>query len=186
MGIPDVGTGTGTAYHELTGKYESDLNLEVALALKEILLEKGYAVVMSREAQVAEHVTINERVDRANDTKCDIFISIHANSFDNENVGGARVYYSSLNDNAIKCKRYASAVAAALNSMEGISQREVTVEDHADIGVIKGVKVPTVLIETCFLTNPTDAALAATQEWVYKMAEGLCKGIEGYLAQISA
>ena len=186
VGTPDVGTGTGTPYHELTGKYESDLNLEIALKLKEILLEKGYAVVMSREAQVSEHVTINERVSRVNSTECDIFISIHANSFDSENVSGARIYYSSLNDNAIKCKRYASVVASALNAMEGVSQREVTVEDHADIGVIKSVKVPTVLVETCFLTSPTDAALAASEEWIEKMATGLCNGIEGYLAQVSA
>ena len=90
-----------------------------------------------------------------------------------------------MNDNAIKCKRYASAVAAALNALEGVSQREVTVEDHPDIGVIKGVKVPTVLVESCFLTNQTDAELAASEEWILKMATGLCTGIESYLAQMA-
>ena len=183
VGTVDKGSGNGTPYLELTGKYESDLNLEIAMKLKEVLLEKGYEVVMIREGETSEHLDVNHRVQKINSVESDIFISIHANSFDNEDVCGARVYYSSMNDNAIKCMRYASAVANALNTTEGVSQRNVTVEDHPDIGVIKAVKVPTVLVETCFLTSPTDAALAASEAWIASMAEGLCRGIENYLSQ---
>ena len=183
--LMDKGSGNDTAYNDLTGKYESDLNLEIALKLKDVLISKGYEVIMIRESEVAEHLDPSMRVNRINESEFDIFISIHANAFDREDVCGARVYYSSLNSNALKCQRYASAMAAALNSVEGASQKNVTVENHDDIAVLKGVKKPTVLVETCFLTSPTDAELASSEEWIEKMALGMSIGIENYLAQLA-
>jgi N-acetylmuramoyl-L-alanine amidase len=54
---------------------------------------------------------------------------------------------------------------------------------RTDVGVIKGVRVPTVLVETCFLTNEEDAALAASEAWIALMAEGICRGIDNYFVQ---
>ena len=185
-GVADKGTGDGTPYHDLTGKYESDLNLEVALKLKELLLAKGYDVLMSRESEVAEHLTINQRVARANASGADIFISIHANSAV-ATAKGARVYYSTANPAQVKCEKYAKLVAAALNTVDGASLKTVNVfNDRPDVGVIKAVNMPTVLIETCFLTNEEDAALAATEEWTLAMATGLANGIQSYLSQAAA
>ena len=185
-GVADKGAGDGTPYYNLTGKYESDLNLEVAKKVKEVLLSKGYDVIMIREEESSEHVTINERVADANASGADIFVSIHANSSTSSGANGARVYYSTLNLAAAKCEKYANCVADALNATEGASLKKVTVNtDRSDVGVIKGVKMPTVLVETCFLTNPEDAALAATEEWIALMAEGICRGIENYLSLAS-
>lgn len=183
-GVADKGAGDGTPYHTLTGKLESDLNLEIAMKVKEVLISMGYDVRMSRESESTEHVTINERVKAANDSDADIFVSIHANSSTSASAKGARVYYSTLNLGAAKCERYANCVAAALNSTEGASLKTVTVNtDRPDVGVIKGVRVPTVLVETCFLTNEEDAALAASEAWIALMAEGICRGIDNYFVQ---
>ena len=185
-GIPDKGAGAGTLYNELTGKYESDMNLDVAFKLKEALLAAGFEVIMGREGESTEHVTVNERVYRVNQSDADIFVSIHANSSNDTSVKGARVYYSTLNNGAIKCESYAKAMAAALNATEGASLKKVSVHtERSDVAVIKGVKVPTVLVETCFVTNAEDAALAATEEWQEIMAAGICRGIQNYLAQVS-
>ena len=181
-GVADKGAGDGTPYHTLTGKLESELNLEVALKVKEILLSMGYDVIMTRESESTEYVTINDRVAAVNASDADIFVSIHANSSTASSAKGARVYYSTLNLGAAKCEKYANCMAAALNATEGASLKTVTVStDRPDVGVIKGVKVPTVLVETCFLTNEEDAALAASEEWIALMAEGICRGIENYL-----
>ena len=184
-GVPDKGAGEGTLYNELTGKYESDMNLDIALKLKELLEKAGFAVIMIREGESTEHVTVNERVRRVNESNADIFVSIHANSSEVESVKGARVYYSALNNAAAKCEKYAKAMASALNKTEGASLKNVTVHtDRSDVAVIKGVKVPTVLVETCFVTNAEDAALAATEEWIETMASGICLGIQNYLEQV--
>ncbi len=185
--VPDKGAGDGTAYYKLTGKYESDLNLDVALKLKQVLLDAGFEVIMGREGESTEYITVNDRVNTVNHSNADIFVSIHANSNDDTSVKGARVYYSSLNNAATKCENYAKAMAAALNATEGASLKTVGVHtDRSDVAVIKGIQIPTILIETCFMTSPEDAALAATEEWQEKMAIGICRGIQNYLAQVSS
>ena len=190
-GALDRGTGVNTPYNALTGKYESDLNLEIALALKEMLIAKGYEVVMVREKESTEHVTVGKRVQMINATNADIMISIHANSFDDPSVKGARVYYSSghYEENMLgsgKCRSYADAVAKALNDTAGASLANVTVGDHKDIGVIKSSTMPAVLVETCFLTSPEDAALAADPTWISTIASGICTGIERYMPPVSS
>jgi len=182
-GTIDRGAGENTAYHALTGKYESDLNLEIALKLREILLELGYEVLMTRESESDECVLVADRVERVNASNADIFISIHGNSYTSESVKGARVYYSSGNANVDTCIGYANTVAAAINQTQGASLKNVTVQDHPNIAVIRGILVPTVLVETCFLTSPEDAALAANAEWIETMATALSLGIQNQLAK---
>ena len=152
------------------------------MKVKEILLAAGYEVIMSRESERTEYVTVTDRVEMVNASIADVFVSIHANSFDDESVKGARVHYSSLNENADTCLGYANTMAAALNATSGASLKKVTVQDHPNIAVIRGILVPTVLVETCFLTSPEDAAMANTDAWVTAMAEGICLGITNQLA----
>lgn len=182
-GAIDKGAGEGTAYTTLTGKYESDLNLAIALKVKQILLAKGYEVIMSREGEVNRYLTPTERAEAVNDTIADLFVSIHGNTYVDESVKGARVYYSSLNENASVCLGYANTMAAALNATSGASLKKVTVQDHPNIAVIRGVLVPTVLVETCYMTSPEDAAMAATDAWITTMAEAICLGITNQLAK---
>jgi N-acetylmuramoyl-L-alanine amidase len=72
-------------------------------------------------------------------------------------------------------------MAAALNATEGASLKKVGVHDSKNIAVIRGVLVPTVLVETCYMTSPEDAAMATTDAWVNAMAEGICLGIVNQL-----
>lgn len=180
-GVIDRGAGKDTAYTQLTGKYESDLNLAVAMKVKQILLSKGYEVIMSREGEVNQALTPTERAEMVNATNADIFVSIHGNTFTDESVKGARVYYSSLNANADTCLSYANTMAAALNATAGASLKKVGVHDSKNVAVIRGVLVPTVLVETCYMTSPEDAAMAATDAWISAMAEGICLGIVNQL-----
>ena len=179
----DKGT-VDTVYKELTGKTESDLNLEVALRVKEKLLALGYEVIMTRESESSEFVTVADRVERVNSSNADLFISIHADSYAaDSSVKGCRVYYSSNNADADICMDYAQTVANALNATEGASLKKVSVKDHPNIAVLRGIAIPTVLVETCFLTSPEDAQQATTEAWLDAMASGICLGIVNQLAK---
>ena len=179
----DKGT-IDTVYKELTGKTESDLNLEVALRVKEKLLALGYEVIMTRESESSEYVTVADRVERVNASNADLFISIHADSYAaDSSVKGCRVYYSSNNANADICRDYAQTVANALNATEGSSLKKVSVKDHPNIAVLRGIAIPTVLVETCFLTSPEDAQQATTEAWLDALASGICLGIVNQLAK---
>ena len=79
------------------GVNEKDINLKVALQLQSLINKKlkDTKVVMTRNKDV--YLTLQERADKANNAKGDIFVSIHTNSVDKKNknrktVAGASVY----------------------------------------------------------------------------------------------
>ena len=175
-GVPDKGTGDGTPFHDLTGKYESDLNLAVAMRLKEKLIKAGYAVIMIRESQVDEPLHINDRVRRINSLGADMMISIHGNAAAPA-ASGARVYWHSANDQAQISQEYADTVANAINAVAGTTLVPAAVYE-GDYAVVRDVHSPSVLVESCFLTNEDDAKLASDPLWVERMADALCSGID--------
>ena len=50
--------------------------------------------------------------------------------------------------------------------------------------VTRGVTVPSILIETGFVTNPEDAAAMLSDEWRDNMAAGIADGVIAYIASV--
>ncbi len=174
-GVVDKGSGDGSPYHALTGLYESDLNLMIALHLKEKLIKAGFAVIMSREGEVNEHLTINDRARMINASGADFVVSVHCNSA-SPAAKGARVYWHSNNDEADISKAYAEKVADAINEIGGITNKKAYA-DEGSYAVVRDVHMASVLVETCFLTNEEDAKMASDPRFAERMAEALCQGI---------
>jgi N-acetylmuramoyl-L-alanine amidase len=86
----DPGT-TGT-----DGAREKDIVLKVADKLRDDLKKVGYHIVMTRDSD--EYLTLKARVAVARDAKADLFISLHADSNDEDKLRGASVY--TLSDTA--------------------------------------------------------------------------------------
>ena len=74
-----------------TGKSEGTLNLEIALKLKDKLIDKGYKVVMVRE-KADVNISNSERAKKLN-KKCDISIRIHADGSENSSINGVSLLY---------------------------------------------------------------------------------------------
>ncbi len=73
------------------GVHEKDITLTFALQLQKVLIESGrFDVALTREADT--YLTLNERVDLARINKADLFISLHADSFQQTEIRGASVY----------------------------------------------------------------------------------------------
>ena len=79
------------------GKLEKELNLIIAEKVKKLLEEEGIAVIMTREEDgwLAETRIgdLKERVRIMNESKADLAVSIHQNSYHEESVFGAQVFY---------------------------------------------------------------------------------------------
>lgn len=180
-GTMDNGAGDGSYYYSLSGGlYEKDLNLAVAMELKDILLSEGYEVIMLREDDVFDHVTLAERAYLANSNNCDIYISIHANAA-GESAYGSRVIYYSGQSVASKSKKFAEAINNAINNYKDsiVSRRESLILDQ-NVQVCRDTLMPAVLVETCFMTNQKDAELATNGTWYRDMALALAEGIKEY------
>lgn len=171
------------------GLQEKDVNLDIALKLQKILKEKGYDVVMTRDSDV--YLSLRERVDIADGQQADLFVSVHANWYGNPNTRGAMVLYY---DDAYPQADYpASETMKALTpESRELAQKVldkfvqiVGVENRgllpSSVYVVRMGSIPSILVETAFLSNAEDSALLADEDQRTLMAEGIAGGIEAYL-----
>ena len=115
---------------------------------------------------------LKERVRIMNESKADLAVSIHQNSYHEESVFGAQVFYYSHS-------REGEAVAKILQE----SLQEIDPENHRQAKanetyyLLRRTKVPTVIVECGFLTNPEEAEKLSGEEYQEQVAEAVAKGI---------
>lgn len=184
-GVMDYGTGENTVYgtlsEELTGKrlYEADLNLIIALKVQKLLQEKGYTVLMSRTDYAFESLPISDRAKKAGSAGADLLVSIHGNSAENLTANGARVYYNAATSfsKTDESKLLATALAEEIDRFCPSATPTSTV-NGSKLAMLNGTgNIPSALVETCFLTNETDARNALDEEWQDRMAEAIANAI---------
>jgi len=163
---------------------EKEMNLKIALKLKDKLIEK-YDVVMTREEDVALHdegtikhkklQDLNKRRKMIDETHCDLFISIHLNQFNSPNVKGCQAYYAD-NENS---KIFAEILNENFGSITGGKKRAPKVNEKFII--LKDIKeVPSVIFEGGFLSNAEEDKMLNTDEYQTKLAEVIEKSIDDY------
>jgi N-acetylmuramoyl-L-alanine amidase len=74
-----------------SGVHEKDITLAFALQLRDLLVQSGrFDVAMTRDDDT--YLTLNERVDLARENLADLFISLHADTFQEADIRGASIY----------------------------------------------------------------------------------------------
>lgn len=185
------GEDAGTVYR---GVMEKTLTLDMATRLRDILVARGWQVRMTRTTdhdvdttpESAQEATamgysdpaasdLQARDDIANALGARLFISIHVNACCgtvDSTPSGTTSYYSKPQDIAL-ARDVERAITAALGTKDdGIVKSRFYVTLHAFM--------PAVLVETAFLTNPTDYANLTSPQWRQRLAEAIADGIETY------
>ncbi|MGN1156594.1 MAG: N-acetylmuramoyl-L-alanine amidase, partial [Agathobacter sp.] len=160
--------------------WEYELNLVVALKLKEELISRGYQVVMIRETH-AINISNSERAKVANNVNADAFIRIHANGSTNQNEQGAfticqtpeNVYNG---DKYESFRKLSDCIIDGFVESTGCVKLEVLETDT--MSGINWAQVPTTILEMGYMTNPTEDALLATDEYQNKMVKGIADGLD--------
>ncbi len=157
-----------------TGVLESQINLEVALRLNDILNLLGYDTHMVRTEDVSIYTEGNtiaaqklsdlqNRVKIVNERDNSILISIHQNIFADSKYYGAQVFY-----NSEMAKSYAQNLQvnfiAALNPGSKRNAKQAK-----GVYLMEHIQRPGVLIECGFLSNPTEEALLRSPEYQKKL-----------------
>ena len=74
-----------------SGIHEKDITLAFALQLRDLLVKSGqFDVALTRDDDT--YLTLNERVNLARQNRADLFISLHADTFQQEDIHGASIY----------------------------------------------------------------------------------------------
>ncbi|NRF93571.1 N-acetylmuramoyl-L-alanine amidase [Paenibacillus frigoriresistens] len=166
-----------------TKKPEYVLNLEVSLLIKDELVRRGIEVAMTRESHDVD-ISNKQRADMANEAGAALAVRIHTDGDSSPKTKGFSVLYPSASTAAVKPIAAESHQAAGLildhlkaatdTAGRGLSAR-------SDLSGFNWSKVPVVLVELGFMTNPEEDELMSEAEYQKKLAQGIADGIEQFL-----
>jgi N-acetylmuramoyl-L-alanine amidase len=198
------------------GLREKDVNLDIAKRLSRLLRSDGVEVIMTRSTDT--FVSLERRVDIANNSRADLFISIHSNANRVRRLNGFEVYYISPNVNdsrrALYCAQNAALnldrscfsgapslnLKATLWDLIHTSNRAESIRLARDVCsvidsnlnikvlgikgapfyVLKGARMPAILIEAGFLSNSQEERLMKNAYYRQQIAESIEQGIQRY------
>lgn len=168
-----------------TGLQERDVVTDIAWKLYEILQKEGATVIMTRSGSTT-NLDLAGRAQIANDANADIFVSIHCNSHTNPAIDGTSTYYYAPWDSVLGAQRAARQRLATLVQQELVAQlgrRDIGILE-ANFAVLRETRVPSILVETAFISNKQEEQLLATEEFRAKAAQGIANGIIRYFAEL--
>ena len=172
------------------GVLEKDLNLVIAKKLEARLTDDGFYPVMTRTDDRGIHDESLENIaekkksdmykrrDIMNTCNAELFVSIHMNTFQDASCSGPQVFYSS---NREESEYLAAAIQKELNRLSA-NVREIKMAGQG-IYLLKTAKIPAVLVECGFLSNPLDEAKLCTDEYQERLVNAIAEGIETYLGE---
>ncbi|MBV1817593.1 N-acetylmuramoyl-L-alanine amidase CwlD [Clostridium cochlearium] len=170
------------------GTIEKHINLSIGIKLKDELSKLGYKVIMTREEDkglYSDNGTVrqkkvedlNKRCEMREKSKCDIFISIHLNTFPQSKYYGAQVWYS---DNE-ESHKLASILQ---NNFRKYVDEENKRQEKPAKGQYKILRddnnIPSVIVECGFISNPKEEEKLKDEEYQKLIAETIGKSVDDY------
>src|SRR6516164_2547599 len=146
---------------------EKDMNLDVALRLRNVLSASGYHVVMTRSTDV--FVPLGGRVAIANSYRNAIFVCIHFTATGRSGASGIETYFYSRDSLPLASAIHYYVTGGAPSANRGVRRRGYY--------VLRKTSIPAVLVECGFLTNPTEAAYAQSASYRQRLAEEIAAGV---------
>lgn len=170
----------------INGAKEKDINLEIALLVKEYLEANDIRVVMTRETEAGLYdekaanrkvQDMKRRIEVMEETRPDVAVSIHQNSYPEEYVHGAQVFYYT---GSREGQRLAESIQNQLVAKaDPANSRQIKANDSYYL--LKKTGIPIVIAECGFLSNAGEAERLCSEEYQRRVAWAIHMGILRYL-----
>lgn len=178
---PDGGPG---AVRTLDGEtvMEKDLNLSVALKLRDLLKAAGANVLLTRETDVG--VTLRDRWALSDSHQAEIFVSLHHNATPAEwsDKRGVEVFHKPGDEVS---QSLAKAISLELSKATDQNSNYVGVHPAMRLAVVENVKAPAVLVEVAYMSCLDDLKRIVTDEFQKCAAEGIYNGLVRFFLGLS-
>lgn len=172
------------------GLVEKDVNLAVALYLRDYLQQAGALVVMTRETDTdlagsgtkgysrRKTEDLVRRAQTLNERNIDLFVTVHMNSIPSPKWSGAQAFYTANNpDNAALAALIQDEIRRNLANTDRVAKPV-----DKTVYLLKMMKVPSALVELGFLSNPEEARNLSQPVYQQKLAATVYQGILRYLS----
>jgi len=206
--------------HGPHGTEEKKVTFAMAKKLEALInAQPGMKAVMVRKGDY--YVGLRDRMKIARTAKADLFVSIHADAFQDSEVKGASVYTLSTSGASSEAARWladsanaSDLVGVSLNDKEDVlasvlldlsqtatQEASVNVANHvlksfdnisqlhkdsvqkAGFLVLKSPDIPSILVETAFISNASEEQNLLSDQYQSKVASAIFKGVLSYFRQ---
>lgn len=170
------------------GTIEKDINLSIAQILRDMLIQGGFEVEMIREEDVSvgdnsletvrerKRSDLEKRVEIYNSDESNIVLSIHQNNFSESKYNGTQIFYSD-NTESQELSEYIRQAVVGL--VQPDNERQCKPADDS-IFVLRNAKVPAIIIECGFLSNPQELEKLKDYEYQKEIAFAIYMGFAEY------
>ncbi len=171
---------TGGTASCTTGTAEYIVVLDIGLALRDALIEQGATVYMTRETNDVD-ISNLERAEMMNKYGCDAVLRVHLNGSTDSSVHGIGMYVKSFGDGAEESYAIGEKLLTALGESTGSVTEPIHQRDSYT--GLNWSKVPCVLMELGYMSNPEEDAKLLTEEYQALLVEGIVNGMLAYFTE---
>ncbi len=174
------------------GTVEKDINLKIALTLKDFLKQSGFRVIMTRESDVStddvetDKIATRKKSDLKNrlglmkDNPNAVFVSIHLNKFTTSAANGSQVFYSAEH---VESKVLGDCIQKSIVQLLQPENTRVNKQATSSTYLLYNATVPAVLVECGFLSNSAELKRLKDEEYQKKMAFSIFCGIVDFYSE---
>lgn len=171
----------------VNGALEKDINLAIALKLKNLLEQNDVRVIMTRTEDMGlysendsnkKKSDLDKRIDIINSSGALFAVSIHQNSFSQSGVKGAQVFYHSQSEQGRKLAEILQK--QLIETIDDGNRRKA--KSNTSYYLLKHTTCPLVIVECGYLSNHREAELLLDEEYQEKMAWAIHLGIMQWIS----
>lgn len=203
------------------GTSEKHVALSIARELARLIKkERGMQSVLIRDGDY--YIGLRERIEKAREYKADLFVSIHADAFQDTAASGSSVYALSLSGASSEAAQWLANRENASELIGGVSlddkddivasvlldlSQTATIQASLDVGsevlselgqynrlhrshvqqagfmVLKSPDIPSILVETAFISNPAEERKLTDSRYQAKIADAILRGVKRYFSR---
>ena len=166
--------------------YEKDINLDIVKKLQFELEKMGAVVLLTRDddydlasidAKKRKQSDLLKRANLINESKCDMYISIHLNAYSSTKWSGLQIFYDDINpNNKLLAEIMNETLKSNLKTVREIKRENGYFMYHK-------INVPGILIESGFITNSNDRYKLKDSNYQAILARNIVLGVINYFSK---
>ena len=151
--------------------YEKDVNIKIAKLVNEMLVNNGANTYMVRESD--EAIAVTRRPEIANEMGAHFYMSLHNNAAENATAKGVQICYA---DTTTKFSDITNKEISTIfyDNIASLGLRKAGLLNNPRYIVIYRANMPSIIVESAFMSNQDDLALLMDDDFIVKLAQKIC------------